>query len=220
VSRHVQLLVALTLALCFALTTGCQRRERADEHRQHDEHVEHGTLAGESPRSDLSLYQLQDSWTDERGRPFELASLRGNPVVLILFYGTCESVCPTLVRDAQKLDALLPPADRARTRFALVTIDPNVDTPERLLAYAQERNLDLGRWSLLNGPPEQVRELANVLGFRYRPTGTGQYSHTIRITLLDRDGAVAYTADGLSRPLEPLATRISSLLAPGSAGQD
>ena len=213
-SQHVPLRLALTAALCLAPAMGCQRRS---EHTKHDEGAEHAALAGEAPRSDLSLYQLQERWTDEHGRPFELSSLRGHPVVLILFYGSCQSVCPTLVRDAQRLETLLPPADRTRTRFVLVTIDPAVDTAERLLAYAQERNLDLDRWSLLNGPPEQVRELANVLGFRYRPTGTGQYSHTIRITLLDREGAVAATADGLDRPLEPLAKRTSALLAAGSA---
>lgn len=218
-SKHFALRLWLVLALCAALATGCQHRSEHAEHRDHDEHsahsehAEHDAMAGEAPRSDLSLYQLDEKWTDEHGRAFELSSLRGSPVVLILFYGSCQSVCPTLVRDAQRLDALLPPVDRARTRFVLVTIDPTVDTSERLVAYAEEHQLDLERWALLNGPPQQVRELANVLGFRYRPTGTGQYSHTIRITLLDREGAVADTADGLERPLEPLARRISALLA-------
>jgi protein SCO1/2 len=95
----------------------------------------------------------------------------------------------------------------------LVTIDPLVDTPERLLAYAKKNELDLSRWALLNGPPDQVRVLANVIGFKYRPTGTGQYSHTIRITVLDPQGAVVDQADGLERPLEPLAARVSSLLS-------
>ncbi len=207
------------LVLCAGLAAGCQgrsdqaQRSHRDEHAAGSEHAGHGPLAGEAPRSGLSLYQLDAKWTDERGRAFELASLRGSPVVLVLFYGSCQSVCPTIVRDAQRLEALLPSADRARTRFVLVTIDPTVDTPARLLAYAEEHRLDLERWSLLNGPPGQVRELANAIGFRYRPTGTGQYSHTIRITLLDRDGAVADAADGLERPLEPLARKISALLA-------
>jgi protein SCO1/2 len=160
-----------------------------------------------------SLYAVPGTWTDQDGRPFALASLRGSPVVLVLFYGTCESVCPSVVRDVQKLEALLPEPDRRRTRFVLVTIDPRVDTPERLRAYASEHALDLARWSLLAGPPEQVRVLANLLGVKYRPAGDGQYSHTIRISLLDRDGALVDHADGLERPLEPLAARISTLLA-------
>ena len=166
-----------------------------------------------APTADRSLYELPGAWTDQNGRPFELASLRGSPVLLVLFYGTCESVCPVVVRDVQKLETMLPEADRRRTRFVLVTIDPKVDTPERLLAYAHEHALDLDRWTLLAGTPEQVRVLANVLGFKYRPTGTGQYSHTVRIHLLDRAGVLVDHADGLDRPLEPIAARVSALLA-------
>ena len=169
--------------------------------------------AGDAPPGSRSLYALPGRWTDQNGRPFELGSLRGSPVLLVLFYGTCDSVCPVVVRDMQKVEAMLPEADRLRTRFVLVTIDPTVDTPEHLLAYAHRHGLDLGRWTLLNGPTEQVRVLANVLGFKYRPTGTGQYSHTIRIHVLDREGVVVDHADGLERPLEPIAARISALLA-------
>jgi protein SCO1 len=124
-----------------------------------------------------------------------------------------------VVRDLQKLESMLPEADRRRSRFVLVTIDPKVDTPEHLLAYAQKHALDLSRWTLLNGSPEQVRVLANVLGFKYRPTGSGQYSHTLRIYLLDREGVVVDHADGLERPLEPLAARVSALLAEAPGAQ-
>jgi len=170
-------------------------------------------LTALAPTADRSLYGLPGRWTDQSGRPFELASLRGSPVVLVLFYGTCDSVCPVVVRDTQKLEAMLPEADRRRTRFVLVTIDPKLDTPEHLLDYARRHALDLDRWTLLNGPPEQVRVLANAIGFKYRPTGTGQYSHTIRIHLLDGAGVLVDHADGVDRPLEPIAARISALLA-------
>lgn len=160
-----------------------------------------------------SLYQLEGSWTDQNGRAFQLGSLRGSAVVLALFYGTCDSVCPIVVRDMKKLEALLPESDRARTRFVLVTIDPAVDTPEHLLAYARENQLDLARWSLLAGSADQVRVLAKLLGVKIRPAGDGQYSHTIRIHLLDREGVWIDHADGLERPLEPIAKRVSALLA-------
>ena len=201
----------LLLAVGTLLAAARLAQAGDDEHDEHHEHAGHA-LEGAAP-SDHSLYGLPGSWSDQNARPFELGSLRGSPVLLVLFYGTCDSVCPVVVRDLQKVEAMLSPDDRRRTRFVLVTIDPKVDTPERLHAYAEQHHLDLARWTLLNGPPEQVRVLANVLGFKYRPTGTGQYSHTIRIHVLDREGVVVDHADGLERPLEPLAARVSSLLA-------
>jgi protein SCO1/2 len=202
--------IPISIALCVALASAPARAEDAPGHRGHGEHR---ALAGDPPARDLSLYALPGSWTDQNSRPVALSSLRGSPVLLVLFYGTCDSVCPTVVRDVQRVEALLTAADRSRTRVVLVTIDPQVDTPERLLAFARKHQLDGDRWSLLNGPPEQVRVLANVLGVKYRPTGSGQYSHTVRITVLDRDGAVVEHADGLERPLAPIAARVSSLLA-------
>lgn len=196
--------VFTVLALAF-LVAGVARSE--------DTHAAHREMPGDAPAANRSLHQIPGSWTDQNGRPFEFASLRGNPVVLVLFYGTCDSVCPTIVRDAKKVEALLPEADRARTSFVLVTIDPAVDTPARLLEYATKNGLDLARWRLLNGGADDVRVLANVLGFKYRPTGTGQFSHTIRISVLDPEGMVVDHFDGLTRPVEPIAARVSSLLA-------
>ena len=99
----------------------------------------------------------------------------------------------------------------------LFVIHPDVPANnfKEFVAYAKKNQLDLDRWHLLNGSAEQVRVLANVLGFQYRPNGNGQYSHTIRITVLDREGVVVDHYDGLDRPLEPIAARISALLAGG-----
>ena len=132
---------------------------------------------------------------------------------MLLFYGTCQSVCPILVRDVQRVEAALAPAERDAARFVLVTFDPEVDTPERLAAYATEHGLAPERWLLLHGSPEQVRELAVLLGVRYRPSGGGQYAHTQRITLLDREGRVAAQYDGLERPLDPIVARLREELA-------
>ena len=207
----------LPLALLLvAATLACDARDehgagQADAHAGHAAHV-HRDLAGSEP-SGLSLYQLEGQWTAASGESVELATLRGSPVLLLLFYGTCDYACPLLVHDLQKVDTLLDPATRDRVRFALVTFDPERDTPERLAAYGREHGLDPPHWLLLHGSPDQVRELAASVGVRYRPTGTGQFSHTMRIVLLDREGAAVEHWDGLERPLEPIAAAASALAA-------
>lgn len=182
-------------------------------------HVHPDALAGDAPLADRSVYQLDGEWTDAHGQPFRLAQLRGKPVLALLFYGTCQSACPILVRDLQRIDALLPPEDRKRVRYLLVTFDPAIDTPERLAAYAKAHALEDGRFTLLAGTPDQVRELAAVLGVRYRATGDGQYGHTQRITLLDREGVLVESFDGLDRPLEPIAARTREAIARPAAGR-
>jgi protein SCO1/2 len=187
----------------------------APEADPHAGHASHSDLPGATPLASESVYQLEGSWTAAPDRSMPLAALRGKPVVLLLFYGTCQSVCPILVRDVQRIEAALAPEERDAARFVLVTFDPEVDTPERLAAYARDHELAGERWTLLHGSPEQVRELAAVVGVRYRPSGGGQYAHTQRITLLDREGRVAAHADGLERSLDDIVARLRVQLAPG-----
>ncbi len=193
------------------------------EHSQHGEHAEdtehdgghghheHKVLPGSAPLPDRSVYQIVGTWADQNGRPFRLDQLRGSPVVALMFYGTCKQACPILVEDLRRLDGMLDAQARERTRYLLVTFDPTRDTPGRLAAYANEHKLDPSRWTLLHGSPEQVRELAMVLGIKYRPTGGGEFNHTMRITVLDRDGVVVERVDGLRQPLDALAKSLSRL---------
>lgn len=40
----------------------------------------------------------------QQNHAFSLQSLRGAPVVIAMFYGTCRSVCPVLVEDLKRLE--------------------------------------------------------------------------------------------------------------------
>jgi len=192
VSRSRLLRRVVVLALGAALVgSGCQPREGGS--------------------SGMSVWQLEGRWTRAGDGEIELAALRGKPALLLLFYSTCQSICPALVHDLQTIEQRLPPGTRAQLQFVLVTIDPEHDTVERLAAFAREKELDPERWTLLHGPPNQVQELAAAVGVRYRATGNGQFTHTARIVLLDRDGAEREHWDGLDRPLDPIVSAATEL---------
>ncbi len=167
--------------------------------------------AASAPYPQLSIYQLDSSWDDTRGGVFQLSSLSGHPVLVMLFYGTCEYVCPTLIRNLKDIEAGLDPTARKDMRYLLVSFDPAVDTPERLRGYAIKNELDASRWFLPHGEPEQIRELAVVLGVRYRPTAGGHFSHSSRITLLDREGVIVEHIDGLSDSADPILAALRNL---------
>ena len=178
-----------------------------DAKSEHAAH-QHRELPGDALPG-LSLYQLEGAWSTAAGASQELSAFRGAPVLLLLFYGSCDSACPVLVHDLERIAAQLGPT--SEVRFALVSFDPERDTPERLSAFASAHRLELPRWTLLHGAADQVRELAAAVGVRYRPSGDGQFSHTMRIVLLDRSGVPVAHWDGLTRPIEPIAQRASEL---------
>jgi protein SCO1/2 len=170
----------------------------------------HGSDASAAPAAarplpDTSLFHLESDWTTQSGARFRFASLRGTPTFVLMFYGSCQAVCPILIGDVLRVEAALTPAARARTRFVLITLDPATDTPARLAELAASHHLDPARWTLLHGTDEDVRTVATVLGVQYSRIGPAEYTHSNTITLLDPQGLVAQQLEGLRQPVEPIA---------------
>jgi protein SCO1/2 len=72
----------------------------------------------------------------------------------------------------------------------LVSFDPARDTPEALRRFADARHADPARWVVARADESEVRELAAVLGIRYRELEGGAFNHSSVITLLDADGMI------------------------------
>ena len=70
------------------------------------------------------------------GKSFRLSDQRGNVVLLYFGYTSCPDVCPTTLAQLADVKAQLGEA-AARLRVALVTVDPERDTPQRLRIYTQ-----------------------------------------------------------------------------------
>ncbi len=171
-----------------------------------------GEMAADAPLPGASVYHLSGTWSASDGNTRSLAALRGHPVVVVMFYGSCTSACPLLVHSAQLLEGSLSADAVAATRFVMVTIDPTNDTPARLAAYARDKGVDRPTWLFLTGSELQTRQLAAVLGVRYRASGGGMFSHSNVITLLDGDGVAAARLEGLGADTAPLARTIEAMV--------
>jgi protein SCO1/2 len=158
----------------------------------------------ETPRDDTStqplpgesVYQLPMSLIDQNGRTSTLAALRGQPVLVAMFYTSCDNVCPMIAWQLRRIEQALPEAERARLRVLMVSFDPARDTPEALRKFATAHKADPSRWVVARAEENEVRNLAAVLGLRYRELDNGVFNHSSVITLLDADGMIrARTAD-------------------------
>jgi protein SCO1/2 len=163
-----------------------------------------------APLSSRSLYQLDATWTNDAGRAMSLSSFRGQPVILAMFFASCEYACPVLVSDIQRLRALLPAADRERTRVVLVTFDMERDTPAALRAFRERSGLD-ANWTLLRGEETAVQELAMLLGVKFRREARGQFAHSNLFTLLNAEGEIAHQTLGLMGDVSPAARVLAAL---------
>jgi protein SCO1/2 len=133
---------------------------------------------------------------------------RGHPVLISMFYASCPDACPLLIADLQRMERELPPRIKADLRIVLVSLDPERDTPDALQALARTRRVDESRWRLLRAPEETVRDIAALLGVKYRRLPDGSFNHSSVITLLDPDGAIVARDDAIGGPHEALLHRL------------
>jgi len=151
--------------------------------------------------SKKSIYQLDARFTDDTGRTFTLGELRGRPVVIDMFFASCGYACPLLVTNMQAIRGQLPPTVRERAVFVLVSFDVARDTPAALARYRSQRQLD-GQWVLLHGDDAAVRELAALLGVKYKQDTDGAFSHSNILTILNPQGEIVHQRMGLQGGLE------------------
>ena len=143
-----------------------------------------------------SIYQADATFTTDTNRLFTLGELRGRPVVLVMFFASCGYACPLIVTDMQTIRASLPVAIRTRALFVLVSFDTARDQPAALAEYRMQRSLDT-QWILLHGSDDSVRELAALLGVKYKRAADGAFSHSNLITLLNSEGEIVHQRSGL-----------------------
>lgn len=148
-----------------------------------------------------SLYQLDSTWTDHEGKPRKLREFAGSLQVVAMIFTHCEYACPMTMAVLKKIEAKIA---KKPVHFLLLSIDPERDTPKVLRAYAQKEELDLHRWTLLTADAGSVREVAAVLGIRYKQNPDGGFAHSNLITLLDRRGSIHHRLEGLGAEPEPL----------------
>ncbi len=128
--------------------------------------------------------------TDQDGRPFDLASLRGKPVLVFFGYTHCPDVCPTNladVRDALKL------VDQD-VGVVFVTIDPARDDAAAMKQYVDYYQ---SGYIGLTGTDDAIRAVADAWGASYarvESTDAAGYAmaHTADTFLVDAEGRLRH----------------------------
>jgi len=144
-----------------------------------------------------SIYQVESVWTNQVGLQFPLNNLAGKPQIVAMTYTSCEVSCPRIVSVMQQIGR----ETQDLAGFTLISIDPDRDTVQQLAGYAAKMNLDASSWNLLRGEPEDVLEMAALLGVRYQKMPDGEFAHSNMITVLNEMGVIVHQQGGLAPDL-------------------
>ena len=134
---------------------------------------------------------------DQDGRTVGFDDLRGAPVALSFIYTRCENErkCPLVARTMAALQTELERANIApRPRLALITYDPEYDTPKHLRDFGAEHGLRFtDAVTLLRPEPNRKQRLFEELNVRVNFNAIGVNLHGLQLILLDKQGRVART---------------------------
>lgn len=195
-----------------------RQAEAKDAHAHHHHHAGM-EMPAEKPLAGASLYHVESTWANQTGENMQLGSFSGSPVVLAMVYTHCQAACPRIVSDMKAISKGLTEEQRNKTRFVLVSIDPQRDTVQRLAEFAQQASLKAPQWTLLRGDDGAVRELAAVLGVQYRPQPPSDFAHSNLVTILDAQGTIVHQQEGLGvGPEDALRVLSQQLGRPPSQG--
>jgi len=97
--------------------------------------------------------------TNQNGRAFSLADLRGRVWVADIIFTRCPGPCLKMTRQMKELQEALPAANPAR--LVTLTTDPAYDSPAILKTYAARFDADANRWMFLTGPRSEIAKLAS-----------------------------------------------------------
>jgi protein SCO1/2 len=171
-----------------------------------------------SQLANLSFHQhpgatlpLDTTLTDESGRTVMLGAFFTNrPVVVVLDYLHCKTLCGFVLEDLVRTTAQVPLTPGRDYDVVAISIDPH-DTPADSRAARDQylaRASHPGGWHFLTGSETSVRHIADTIGFPYLyDASADQYAHPAGITIASPDGRIARYLLGVDYP--PLDLRLA-----------
>ncbi|PDY15496.1 cytochrome c oxidase assembly protein, partial [Bacillus cereus] len=75
------------------------------------------------------------SFTDQNGKQFGSAELQDKIWVADFFFTSCQTVCPPMTANMAKLQRMLNTDGIKDVEFVSFSVDPEVDTPEKITEF-------------------------------------------------------------------------------------
>lgn len=120
--------------------------------------------AGGGPRAAYFPNTIVETQHGEKLRFYDDV-VKGNKIVVFnMMYTLCTNICPPGTANLMQVQKLLGERVGRDVFFYSLTLRPEVDTPQALLAYAKQFGLNPG-WKLLTGKPAEMDAIRRKLGF-------------------------------------------------------
>ncbi len=164
-----------------------------------------------SVSSNESIFNLESRWVKQTKDSMSLQDLSHKITVAAMVFTHCESACPRIVADIQRIEKSFTAEELKNIQFLLISMDPTRDTPERFKEFSKEYQLN-DNWICISSNDNGTMELANVLNVRIKPLAGGGFDHSNTIHLIDKNGNITFQQNGLAQEPTEMVNAIRGLM--------
>ncbi|TNE54729.1 MAG: SCO family protein [Bacteroidetes bacterium] len=129
--------------------------------------------------------------------------VQGDVFVAEYFFTTCGTICPKMNAQMKRVQEAY--QQNEEVKILSFTVDPEVDTVEQMLRYANAHSAQKGRWHFLTGDKTELYQLARTSFFVLKPAeaanagdANSDFIHTNNFVLVDRKMRIRGYYDGTS----------------------
>ncbi|ENQ3106366.1 protein SCO1/2 [Bacillus sp. 491mf] len=177
--KRYQKWVGLLTVFCILLLAGCS--------------------SGSKLRKPLNWDVESFQYINQNGEKFGTKDLKGKVWVADLVFTNCQTVCPPMTANLAKLQKMAK-EEKLDVQFVSFSVDPEVDTPEKLKAFVQKFTDDTKNWNLLTGYSQNdIKKFAekNFKTLADKPDNSDQVMHGTQFYLVDQNGKVMKEYSGI-----------------------
>lgn len=151
----------------------------------------------------------------QENKPFEKKNLNGKIWVADFIFTNCADVCPPMTANMTKLQKMVEDEKLENVEFVSFSVDPTVDTPEKLTEYAKNFGLKDDNWTFLTGYSQEFIETYAKETFKTlvkKPQEGDQVIHQTYFFLVGPDEKVKKIYDGYQEvPYDEMISDIKAL---------
>ena len=148
-------------------------------------------------------------------KPFEKKNLDGKIWIADFIFTNCADVCPPMTANMTKLQKMVDEEELKNVEFVSFSVDPTIDTPEKLTEYAKNFGLKDDNWTFLTGYSQEFIETYARETFKTlvkKPQEGDQVIHQTYFFLVGPDEKVKKIYDGYEEvPYDEMISDIKSL---------
>ena len=137
------------------------------------------------------------------GESITLEKVKGKVFVAEYFFTTCGTICPKMTEQMTRVQERFRGNDEVK--ILSFTVNPDYDTVQVLLEYAQKYGVEKDQWHFLTGSKEELYRLARKSFFVLKPAEAinlgdagSDFIHTNNFILVDQQLRIRGYYDGTS----------------------